>query len=303
MDLSVVIVSYNTKEVLSDCLKTVKSAIQNLKSEVFVVDNSSHDQTVKMIKKDFPWVKLIANKKNLGFSKANNQAIKKSNGKYILILNPDTKVLNDTFSKMIDFMEKSPEVAVSTCRVELLDGSLDPDCRRSFPTPWRSFTHFSGLSKIFKGSKIFDQYNMGYLSEEKEQEVDACVGAFMMVRRTAVDKVGLFDEDFFFYGEDLDWCWRFGEKGYKIMYTPITKIIHYKGASSGIKKGSQEVSKATAESKRKALVESTRAMTLFYEKHFKDKYPFFITWLVLIIISIVKQIRLFGIRGSTPIRG
>lgn len=295
MDVSVVIVSYNTKELLADCLKSLKPALVSLKAEIFVVDNNSVDQTAQMVKRDFRGVKLIANRQNLGFSKANNQALKVVKGKYVLVLNPDTKVQTDTIKKMIDFMEKRPQVGISTCRIELPGGQLDPDCRRHFPTPWRAFTHFSNLAEIFKSSKIFDQYHMGYLSGTNEHEVDACVGAFMMIRKSAMDKVGLFDEDFFFYGEDLDWCWRFKELGYKIVYTPITKIIHYKGVSSGIKKDSRHLSKATKESKKRALLESTRAMRLFYQKHFRDKYPFFINWLMFLGIWILQKIRLIRV--------
>lgn len=292
MDVSIVIVSYNTSELLSKCLKSLKGALEGIKSEVFVVDNNSTDDSVKMVKSDFSWIHLIANTENLGFSKANNQAIKKASGEYILVLNPDTQVQKDTVKKMIGFMEKHLEVGIATCRIELPNGNLDLDCRRHFPTPFRSFTHFSGLSKIIKGTKLFDAYYMGYISDKKEHEIDSCVGAFMMIRKKDLDRVGLFDEDFFFYGEDLDLCWRFGEKGYKIMYTPITKILHHKGAASGMKPTSKHLTKATRESKKKALAQSVRAMELFYQKHYQDKYPFFVSWLVVISLKILKVIRI-----------
>lgn len=301
MDLSLVIVSFNTREILDECLKSVRIAIKNLQAEVFIVDNNSSDGTVQTVRENHPWVKLITNKQNLGFSKANNLALKKAKGYYILVLNPDTKLMPDTITKMIDFLKKHQDVAVATCRVELANGALDRDCRRHFPSPWRAFCHFTGLSKIFPGSKIFDQYYMGYLPSNIEHEVDACAGAFMLICKSAMDKVGLFDEDFFFYGEDLDWCWRFREAGYKIIYTPITKIIHYKGVSSGIKKETTEISKATRESKKRALKESTRAMKLFYEKHYKDKYPFFINWLMFLGIWVLERIRLEKFKISAKI--
>lgn len=296
MDLSVIIVSYNTRELLKSCLESVIKASENLDKEIFVVDNNSHDNTVKLVSEKFPKVKLIANKKNLGFSKANNQALKRANGKYFLILNPDTKVLPDTINKMITFMELNRETGVATCRIELPSGRLDSDCRRHFPTPARALCHFLSLDKFFKGSKIFDSYYMGYLPENIEHEVDACVGAFMMVRSSAAKKVGFFDEDFFFYGEDLDWCYRFKKAGYKIFYTPITKIIHYKGASSGIKKSSSHLTKATRASKEKATRESTRAMKLFYQKHYAQKYNHLVTLLVLVAVSLVEYWRIFKIR-------
>ncbi|MEX2027874.1 MAG: glycosyltransferase family 2 protein [Candidatus Curtissbacteria bacterium] len=296
MDLSVIIVSYNTKELLSDCLKSVKDAVKTLKAEVFVVDNDSVDSTVQMVQRSFPWVNIIANADNRGFSKANNQAIGIARGKYVLILNPDTRVLPDTFTKMIKFMDQNPEVGVATCRVEFPSGKLDVDCRRHFPTPWRSFCHFSGLAKVFAGSRIFDQYNYGYLSEDHQHEIDACVGAFMIIPKVAIDKVGMFDENYFFYGEDLDWCWRFRQAGYKIIFTPITKIIHYKGASSGIKKSSQEVTKATTDSKKMVMRQSIRAMRIFYKKHLETKYPFFVNWAVYGSMWILEKYRLWKVR-------
>jgi len=293
--LSVIIVSYNTKKLLNDCLDSLRVSIEGIESEIFVVDNNSSDDTISLIKAKYKWVKLIENKSNIGFSKANNQALKKAKGKYYLILNPDTKLMPDTLEKMIGFMEKNAQAGIATCRVELPSGQLDRDCRRHFPTPWRAFTHFSNLSKIFRESKIFDQYQIGYFPENKVYEVDSCVGAFMFVRASAVKKVGLFDEDFFFYGEDLDWCWRFKQSGYKIFYTPITKIIHYKGAASGIKPLSAHLSKATIESKKRAVKESTRAMELFYKKHYLDKYPRILTWLVISSVKILGRVRLYKI--------
>jgi len=296
MLLSIVIVSFNVEELLAKCLESIEKYSEGITKEVFVVDNDSSDNTVLRIKKDFPKVTLIANKKNLGFSKANNQALKKAKGDYLLVLNPDTELRADTLSEMIGFMQKNKDVAVSTCRVELADGFLDRDCRRHFPTPWRSFCHFSNLSKIFLKSKIFDQYYMGYMPDNIEQEVDACAGAFMMIRVSAIKKVGYFDEDFFFYGEDLDWCWRFREKGFRIIYTPITKIIHYKGVSSGIKDSSKKISKATKESKRRVLKESTRAMRLFYAKHYKNAYPLIVRWFVLTGVKILETVRLLKLQ-------
>ncbi len=298
LQVSIIIVSFNTQELLIDCVLSIEKAIKKIGSEVFVVDNNSSDNTVLSVKKKFPWVNLIINKKNIGFSKANNRAIKKARGEFLLILNPDTKIMPDTIEKMIGFMGSHRDAGIATCRVELPSGKLDPDCRRHFPTPWRAFTHFSSLSKIFSKSKIFDQYYMGYLSEEKEHEVDSCVGAFMFVRTSFISKVGLFDEDFFFYGEDLDWCWRFKEAGYKIMYTPITKITHYKGAASGIKPPSAHLSKATTESKKRTVHESTRAMELFYKKHYFNKYPKFLTWLVIFSVKVLEKYRIFKVKYS-----
>lgn len=297
MDISIIIVSYNTRELLSDCLESISRYSKNIKCETFVVDNNSSDKTAEFVSKNNLWVKLIANKQNLGFSKANNLALKKSVGKYVLIINPDTKLMPKTLSRMKDFMDNSEQdLAVATCRVELESGQMDKDCRRLFPTPIRALAHFSGLSKVFKKSAFFNGYYCGHLPEDKEHEIDACVGAFMFIKKDLLDKVGYFDEDYFFYGEDLDLCYRFKEAGYKIIYTPITKIIHYKGASSGIKSHSQHLSKASIDSKVKVIKESTRAMTLFYKKHYIDSYPKIINYTVLTAIWLISKIRLLKIQ-------
>lgn len=291
MTLSLIIVSYNTKELLTKCLRSVDIACRDLKYETFVVDNNSTDGSSQMVEKEFPYVKLIKNQKNLGFSRANNQALKLARGKYVLVLNPDTRLFTDTITKMIKFMGELPQVGIATCRVELPDGRLDRDCRRRFPTPWRAFTHFSSLSKIFKGTQLFDSYHMGYLKDNTQHEIDSCAGSFMLIRKKDLDRVGFFDEDFFFYGEDLDLCWRLRQAGYKIVYTPIAKIIHYKGVASGMKSISKHLTKATKESKRRALAESVRAMELFYRKHYVKQYPFFINWIVLVALKLLQIYR------------
>jgi len=295
-DLSIIIVSYNTKELLLECLESIQKGRKKIDTEIYVVDNNSHDGSPQQVEKKYPDVILINNNLNLGFSKANNLALKKIKSKYVLILNPDTKLMPDTLTKMIEYISNDNQIGVATCRVELPNGDLDKDCRRHFPTPWRSFCHFIKLSKVFKGSQVFDQYYMGYKSEKTAHEVDSCVGAFMLVKTSAIEKVGLFDEDFFFYGEDLDWCWRFKEAGYKIMFTPITKITHYKGAASGIKAPSMHLSKATIESKKRAVHESTRAMELFYHKHYKHVYPSFLTWIVISSVKILEYFRLVKVQ-------
>jgi len=292
MKLSIIIVSYNTKELLNDCLGSIESAIGKIETETFVVDNNSEDGSQNSVKKKFPWVKLIINSKNLGFSKANNLALKVAKGEYVLILNPDTVLQKDTLSKMSDFMDKNPNISMATCKVELQNGKLDMDARRRFPTPWRAFCHFSHFSKVFRNISFFNEYYMDDIPNDRQHEIDACAGAFMFIRSKDLKKVGFFDEDFFFYGEDIDLCYRFRGRGLKIVYTPITKIIHYKGASSGIKKHSKHLSKISRESKVKAIRESTRAMELFYKKHYVDKYPSFITWSTMVAIKMLTLVRL-----------
>ncbi len=288
MDLSIIIVNYNVKELLRDCLRSLMSADY----EIFVVDNASKDGSVEMVREEFPEATLIASKENLGFARANNLAIKEASGRYLLFLNPDTTVPAGTLPEMIKFMEENSKVGVATCFVELASGGMDRDCHRGFPTPWASFCHFLGLAKLFPQSKIFGAYHQTWKDLTKTHEVEACCGAFMMVRRSAVEEVGVWDEDFFFYGEDLDWCYRFWEKGWKVVFYPHVKIIHHKGASSGMKKSSQEVTTASRESKRRARKASTDAMRIFYEKHYLQKYPAGLNWLVLRGIKLMEKVRL-----------
>ena len=291
IDLSIIIVNYNTKNFLRRCLE---SLISNY--EIIVVDNNSSDGSPLMVTKEFPQVKLIKNKKNLGFAKANNLAIKKSSGRYILFLNPDTIVQKDTIKTMIKFMEENPKVGASTCRVELTNGQLDQACHRGFPTAWNAFCYFSGLGKIFPKSKFFAGYSLTYLPLNKVHEIDAGVGAFLIVRREAGEQVGWFDEDYFWYGEDLDFCYRLKQKGWKIMFVPTTKIIHWKGAASGILKHSQKISPASKETKIKATQSSVEVMRIFFQKHYQDKYPKIVYWLVMVGIKLLEKIRLSRIK-------
>lgn len=284
VDVSVVIVSFNTKEFLLRCLSTLQKS-EGVTIETWVVDNASRDGSGEVVRSQFPEVKLIENKENLGFSKANNLAIRQYAGRYILLLNPDTEVMPNTLGVMVNYLDKYPRIGASTCRVELPTGELDKDCRRSFPTPWVSFCHFSGLSSLFPEWKIFGKYQMTYLPENEVHEVDACMGAFMMVRREVIEKIGLLDEDYFFYGEDIDWCFRIKEAGWKITYNPEVKIIHYAGISSGIKKHSRKISTATRESKTLAIKARFDAMRIFYAKHYKNKYPLFINFSMIIVVE------------------
>ena len=294
MDLSVIIVNYNVKELLRQCLRSLQSTISNqqLAIEIFVVDNASKDGSVAMVRREFPEVKVTASKENLGFAKANNLAIRESSGRYLLFLNPDTTVPKETLPTIIRFMDDNLEVGVATCFIELTSGGMDTDCHRGFPTPWASFCFFARLEKLFPRSKLFGQYHQTWKNLAETHEVDACCGAFMMVRRKAMEEVGAWDEDFFFYGEDLDWCYRFKEHGWKVMFYPHCKIIHHKGASSGMKKTSREITTATRESKRRARKASTDAMRIFYEKHYRQKYPMLVNWLVFLAIKMMEKIRL-----------
>lgn len=256
--LSVVIVNYNVEFFLEQCLNSVKKALSNIEGQVFIVDNNSIDGSVNMVQRKFPEYNLIANKDNKGFSKANNQAILLSDTEYILLLNPDTVVEEDTFSKVLDFMDSHPEAGGLGVRMLDGKGKFLPESKRGLPTPAVAFYKIFGLSRIFPKSKTFGQYHLGHLSEFETNEIEILSGAFMLMRSEALDKVGLLDEDFFMYGEDIDLSYRIIKGGYKNYYFPETRIIHYKGES-------------TKKSSVNYVFVFYRAMIIFAEKHFSQK--------------------------------
>lgn len=289
IDLSIIILSYNTKELLRECIRSIRAS-RSL--EIIVVDNASSDGSVEMVKEDFKDMILIANKENIGYTKGNNQGVKKAKGRYILFLNADTVVYRGTLETMIAFMDEHTEVASATCRVELPNGRLDDSCHRGFPTPWRSFCHFLSLAKTFPKSKLFAGYSLGYLDLTTTHEIDSCSGAFMIVRREAGEQVGWWDEDFFWYGDDLDFCYRLKEKGWKVYFVPTVKILHYKGVSGGIKKISQHLTTASKETVIRATNARFDAMKKFYKKHYISKYPRLVTWIVMLAISLKRWMSL-----------
>lgn len=282
IDLSIIIVSYNTKAFLEKCLDSLrKNAPIQYSFEIIVVDNDSKDGSCEMVKKNFIDVQLIENKKNYGFSKANNIGIKKAKGRYILFLNSDTEVSQDTLDTMVAFMDDQTDAGAATCKVVMPNGKLDDASHRGFPTPWNSFSYFSGLAKLFPKSMLFNGYNLAWKDIHKTHTIDALAGAFMLVRREAGEQAGWWDEDYFFYGEDLDFCYELSQKGWNIYYVPIVKILHYKGVSGGIKHVSKALTTASSETKKRITRERFNAMKIFYEKHYKDRYPGVVTWFIM----------------------
>lgn len=259
MKLSVVIVNYNVKHFLEQCLHSVEKASRNVETEVFVVDNNSVDGSKGMLISKFPNIKLILNDKNLGFSKANNQAMRLARGEYILLLNPDTVVEEDTFEKVVSFMDAHPDAG--GLGVKMIDGKgkFLPESKRGLPTPWVAFYKIFGISALFPRSKVFGNYHLSYLDKNEVHEIDILAGAFMLMRKETLDKVGLLDEDFFMYGEDIDLSYRITQGGYKNYYYPGTTIIHYKGEST--KKGSLNYVRMFY-----------NAMIVFARKHFSKQY-------------------------------
>lgn len=256
-DLSVIIVNYNVKHFVEQCLHSVFNASKNLNIEVFVVDNNSVDGSVPFIKQKFPLVKLIENKSNTGFSVANNQAIKVSTGKYVLLLNPDTVVQEDTFEKVVKFMNDHPEAGGLGIKMFDGKGNFLPESKRGLPTPAVAFYKIFGLAKLFPNSKKFGQYHLTYLDKDKTHEIDVLSGAFMLMRKETLDKVGLLDETFFMYGEDIDLSYRITLGGYKNYYFADSSIIHYKGES-------------TKKSSVNYVIVFYKAMAIFAQKHFSS---------------------------------
>ena len=271
MKLSVVIVNYNVEHFLEQCLYSVRRAMQGIEGEVFVVDNNSVDGSLRMLAAKFPEVTVIANKDNVGFAKANNQAIRISKGEYVLLLNPDTVVEDDTFSKCIAFMDSHPDAGGLGVKMVDGKGQFLPESKRGLPTPMTAFYKIFGLSKLFPHSKRFSKYHLGYLPENEVNQVDILAGAYMLMRRATLDKCGLLDETFFMYGEDIDLSYRITLSGYKNYYFPETRIIHYKGEST--KKTSVNY-----------VLVFYKAMEIFAKKHFAKKrarlFSFFINFAI-----------------------
>lgn len=272
MDLSIIIVSYNEKELLRKCLKSVFASKTDFSYEVIVSDNGSADCTIEMIRQEFSNVKLLDNKKNLGFSKGNNVAIREAVGRLILLLNADTEVRPDTFDLSIKYIDSHPAVGAMGCKVLLPNGQLDKAARRKFPNPWNSFLRLFGLRK-------FSDYNIT-IDPDLETEVDAITGAYFLTRKSVVDQVGMLDEEFFMYGEDLDWCWRIKEAGHKVMYYPGAEVTHYKyGASRAIPF--------------RTIKWAHNSMKIFYRKHYAPKYPWLFSQLVYAGIALRMFLVLF----------
>lgn len=232
VQISVIIISYNTRELTLKCLESVHSQ-RNINLEVLLVDNASKDNSVSLIEQKFPLVKLIRNHENLGFAKANNQAIRQAAGEFILLFNSDAILPNpDALSELYDFMNRRQEIGIGAVKIVKGNGVLDWPCKRSFQTPSVFFYRALKLDKFFPNSPRFGKYHLTYLSEDAEHEIDATTGAFMLIRRKVIEDIGLLDEHIFMYSEDMDFCFRAKQAGWKVIYNPRVQVIHYKSESS-----------------------------------------------------------------------
>ncbi len=283
-DLNIIILNYNGQFWLKKLLPSLKKnylSKSKYKVEVTIVDNASTDDSIKVLQRNFKWVTILESGRNGGFAFGNNVAIKKNEARYLMLLNSDTEFLDASQSNLdeiIDYLDQHKEVAVASPRIELGDGDLDPACHRGEPTPFASFSYIIGLEKIFPKTKLFGSYHQSYKNLQEIHQIDACSGAAMIVRNNAVKKVGLLDENFFMYAEDLDWCKRFRDSGYQIVFYPKIKIIHYKN-KSGIKSSNKKTAMMTRQHFYKTMLQ-------YYDKHYLDKYPKFFRNLVKYFVLI-----------------
>jgi len=258
-EVSIVIVHWRTPELLIRCLDAVKLDSNASSFEILVVDNASGEASLALLKERFPYVNILANDENVGFSRACNQAIPRTTGQFVLLLNPDTEVQRDAISELLAFMRADEDCGACGPKVLNPDGSLQLACRRSFPSPKAAFFRLTYLSKLFPRSKLLSQYNLTYASPDRTLEVDALSGCCMMVRRSAINQVGLLDEDIFMFGEDIDWCWRIKQANWKIFYVPKAIVYHLHGAASRLRPVA-------------ATIDLHKGMEVFYRKHLAQKY-------------------------------
>lgn len=300
IDLSIIILNFQAKEWVRKNLDALKLQEPLLREngysyEVVVVDNSDGgDGTSEMVELEYPQFKAVPVKKNIGFPKGNNLGLQKCSGRYILLLNPDSIIEQDALVKMLKFMDSHPDAGAATCKVLLkLSGKVDPATHRGFPTPWASLSYYLGFERAFPKSRLFGQYHQTWKDLTSVHEVDFCSGTFMMIRKEALEAIGgKFSEDYFMYAEDIDTCYQIRKAGWKVYYYPDAVAYHFKGISSGIKKETQSLSKATSEQKRRMINVFWDDNLMFYNKHFKKSYLFLVTWAVYLAIWIKRQIAL-----------
>lgn len=276
LDLEIIVVNFNTEFWLKKTLTTLQQKYLTHTSysvNVTVVDNNSSDTSVETVKNEFPWVKLICLDENTGFATANNVGISQTKAKYVMLLNSDMEFTeNSNLDTLISFCKKHKDIGCITPKVIFIDGTIDPACHRGDPTPWVAFTYFSGLEKIFSKSQLFGEYHQSYKDFNTIHTIDACSGAAMLVSRAVINKVGLLDERFFMYAEDLDWCKRMRNAGYLITFHPGVSIIHHK-YKSGLKSTSQTIAKKTR-------LHFYNTMLQYYDKHYRSQYPEWMRYII-----------------------
>lgn len=282
VDLTIIIVNFNGQFWLKKCLDSLKEYwldTDRLTTKVVVVDNASSDDSVKIVKQTFKWVEVIRLPENRGFAAGNNVALKQADSKYVMLLNSDTELdTRSNLSILTTILKRKPKVGIVTPRLELTSGKIDPACHRGEPTLWASFSYLSGLARLFPSSKLFNTYHLGHLDTTTAHAVDACSGAAMVLRTRDLTKVGLLDEQFFMYAEDLDWCHRFREAGFEVWYQPDVVITHHKH-KSGISSLNQPLKDSTGHFFYQTMVQ-------YFEKHYQDTHPRWVHSLVKLAITL-----------------
>lgn len=292
-NISIIIVNYNAEKFLRDTLKSIMMQ-KGIVVETIIVDNDSTDNSRSMVNQEFPTVTWVQRNTSHGFSAGNNAGLPFAHADTILFLNPDASFTGSSDLKLcFDKLWSDDHIGALTARVNLaLTGDIDETCHRGFPTPWAGFTHFSGLSKLFSKVSIFNEYTKSYLGYSTEHNIDAIGGMFMLMKRSVGEQVGWWDEDYDFYGEDLDLCYRLVQAGYHNLYYPSVTVLHYKGVTTGMSKQSSSISVAKNSTTRQVKSWSIAAMELFYNKHYVQKYPFYINWIVFLGIRLLKLRRI-----------
>jgi GT2 family glycosyltransferase len=294
-DLDIIIVSHNVKSLLAACLDSVfRPDVGSSGWNVIVVDSGSNDGTPDFLRKKYGNVTLLASKQNLGFSGGNNYARKNSNAEFILFLNPDTKIIGNAINNTLKIIKSDSKIGAITCKVMLPNGKLDYSCHRGLPTILNTFNYWSGLSALFPTSKFFSGYTASYLDINKSSEIDCVSGTYLLIRRSILDKIGWWDTDYFWNGEDIEMCYQIKKQGAKIWYAASEKIIHYKGSSSGLW---QTAGKSVpTETKLKTARHAAAAMRIFMNKHKKELGPVWLTSLALLGILLLEKYRLFKLK-------
>jgi GT2 family glycosyltransferase len=299
LKLSVIILNYNSGNYLAQCLQSIyQSKINNFDLEIIIVDNNSTDTSIATTQKEKGKIetKYLLLKTNKGFAHGNNQGVNQIDTKstHVLFLNPDTTVAQNTFQEMMDFFVSHPQADAATCKVILVKtGQIQPECHRGFPYPWRSFCYFTNLYKLAPKSSFLNGYFLGHLDLNKTHPVECCVGAFIMMKKKVGQKINWWNEKYFFYGEDLDMCYKLKENNFNLYYYPHCHINHYQGVSSGIIKHSQKITQASRQTKITVAQASTNAMKIFYQENLLKNYSPLLKKLVLIGIDILEKYRLF----------
>lgn len=295
-DLAVIIVNYNTEQLTKDCLDSVFVADKPKDGlQVIVVDNGSKDGSVVMLKKyakKKPNLIIVESSENLGFAKGNNVGVDAADAKHILFLNSDTVVRRYALVKPLKYLKAHPKVGAVTIRLYLKDGGIDYDNHRGFPTPWTAITKFSGLAGLFPKSTFFNSYHLGFRKIDKIHQIPVAAGSYLMMPTKLFRTIGMWDDTYFFYGEDIDLCYRINEAGYKIIYYPKVSTLHLRGASSGLRKENAQSASSGRENRIKVAKSSIDAWRIFYKKFYKNKYPFFVTATVLTGMSLIGNLRL-----------